>query len=50
MRPGTTEYALMVQFRVGLICEIPLGAKDRLGSPTVPFPISFIYGDKDWVL
>ena len=50
MRPGTTEYALMVMFEAALVCPIPLGAKDRLGSPTCPIPVSFIYGDADWVL
>ena len=50
MRPGTTEYAIMVQFKPGLVCELPLGSKNRLGSPTCPIPVSFIYGDRDWVL
>ena len=50
MRPGATEYALMVMFELGLVCPIPLGAKDRLGAPDFPIPVSFIYGDSDWVL
>lgn len=49
MRPGTTEYAIMVLFDLGLYPKISLGHPDRLGNADFPIPVSFIYGDKDWV-
>jgi cardiolipin-specific phospholipase len=49
MRPGCTEYALMVNFEPGLVCKIPLEHPEKLANPTLPFPVSFIYGDNDWV-
>ena len=48
MRPGTTEYAIMVIFDVGLVCKLPLEDPSKLGNPNLPFPVSFIYGDSDW--
>ena len=50
MRRGTTEYALMLFFEPFMVCSIPLGATDRLGSPNAPIAVSFVYGDKDWVV
>ena len=49
MRPGTTEYAIMVNFEVGLVCKLPLEDPTKLANPNLPFPVSFIYGDNDWV-
>ena len=49
MRPGTTEYAIMVNFDIGLVCKIPLEDASKLSNPDLPFAVSFIYGDNDWV-
>jgi hypothetical protein len=49
MREGTTEYAIQVMFTPGLMAYEPLGADDKLGCPNFPIPVSFFYGDKDWV-
>jgi len=50
MRPGTTEYALMICFSLGLYSNVvPLGHEDKLCNKEFPIPISFIYGEKDWV-
>lgn len=50
MRPGTTEFALMVCFELGLYSKVvPLAHEDRLGNKDFPIPVSFFYGDKDWV-
>lgn len=48
MRPGTTEYALMICFELGFYSRIqPLGHPDKLSAAN--FPVSFFYGDSDWV-
>lgn len=49
LREGTTEYALMINFELGMQAKIPLSNADKLGSPDFPLPFSFIYGDDDWV-
>jgi len=49
MREGTTEYAPMVNFNITLCAHLPLGIKSKLGNELFPLPISFIYGDNDWV-
>ena len=49
MRDGTTEYAPMVNFDLSLTAKLPLGIRDKLGSENFNLPISFIYGDNDWV-
>jgi len=49
MRPGSTEYALMVNFAPGLVCHLPLEDPSKLANPNLPFAVSFIYGDNDWV-
>ena len=50
MREGTTEYAPMINFNMTLQAYLPLGTPDRLGSPDLDVPISFFYGDNDWVM
>ena len=47
VRKGTTEYALMILFEVGLMPRISLSQDDKLAGSKVP--ITFIYGDEDWV-
>lgn len=49
MRPSYTDTAIMIIFNVGMICKLPLGAPDKLGSPTFPIGVSFVYGDIDTV-
>jgi len=49
MRPGTTEFALFMQFDCGLHAHMPLASHLRLGSAEVPFPVSIVFGDKDWM-
>jgi pimeloyl-ACP methyl ester carboxylesterase len=50
MRAGVTEYAIHLMFNADLHAHLPLAASDKLGSPTFPVPVSFFYGDSDWVL
>jgi cardiolipin-specific phospholipase len=48
MRPGTTESALMMCFELGFYSKVtPLGHPDKLLA--MPIPVSFIYGENDWV-
>ena len=49
MRPGTTEYGIHTMFQPTLQSHLPLGAHDKLGSKAFPIPVSFFYGDEDWV-
>lgn len=50
LREGTTEFALFRQFSIGLHAHKPLAADDRLGgAQTVLFPISIVFGDRDWM-
>jgi len=49
MNEGTTEVALLCAFDSSLFAHKPLGTPERLANSDVPFPISFIYGDRDWV-
>jgi hypothetical protein len=49
MRAGSTEYALFICFEVGVIAINALENENRLGNPELKFPISFFYGDDDWV-
>ena len=49
LRKGTTEYALMVNFELGMQAKIPLSNPEKLGRTDFPIPFSFVYGDDDWV-
>jgi len=49
LREGTTEYAPMVNFTLTLQAHIALGEKDKFVNSNYPLPVSFIYGDHDWV-
>jgi len=40
----------MVNFNMDLQAHLPLGTGDKFASTKFPLPISFIYGDEDWVL
>lgn len=50
MRNGTTEYAIHLMFNADLHAHLPLGDSSKLGSDRFPVPISFFYGENDWVL
>ena len=47
MRDGTTENAPMINFNLYMSAHIPLGSGDKIRG--YKKPISFIYGDNDWV-
>ena len=47
LRPASTEKALFVLFKPGVYAHLPLELPDRLGSLNIP--ISFFYGDRDWM-
>ena len=49
MRQGTTEYAPMINFTLTLQAHIALGEPEKLKNADFPLPITFIYGDNDWV-
>lgn len=49
MREGSTEYAIFVCFFPGMFAINPLEADNRLSSPELNLPISFFYGDRDWM-
>lgn len=49
MRKSTTDCSIMITFSLGLICQDPLNTKDKLSSGSFPIPVSFIYGEADWV-
>jgi hypothetical protein len=49
MRPGCTEKALFLQFDCGLHAHYALCTKEKLLNPDLPFPVSFVYGERDWM-
>jgi hypothetical protein len=49
MRDGSTEYAIFICFEVGLWAINPLESENKLGSSEFALPISFYYGDSDWM-
>lgn len=49
MRDGSTEYAIFICFELGMYAVHPLERGDRLGNPALDLPISFFYGDVDWM-
>ena len=48
-RDGTTEYAPMMNFSLSLNAYVSLGVPGKVADKEYPLPISFIYGDHDWV-
>lgn len=48
-RPASTETALTILFDCGLHAHSPLSSADRLLNKDLPFPISFVFGDRDWM-
>ena len=49
MQPGSTERFIFILFDCGLHAHKPLQNADRLGNPELPFPISIVFGDSDWM-
>lgn len=49
MREGSTEYAIFICFELGLWAVNPLESQKRLGNPEFALPVSFYYGDSDWM-
>lgn len=49
MRDGSTEYAIFIQFHVGMFAKNYLEHEDRLLNPDLDLPMSFFYGDIDWM-
>lgn len=49
MKQASTEYAIFVCFEVGMWAVNPLERDDLLGNENFPIPVSFYYGDRDWM-
>ena len=49
MREGSTEYAIYICFELGMWAKNPLEKDTVLGNPEIQIPISFFYGDQDWM-
>jgi len=49
MREGSTEYAIFICFHLGMFPVNALEVESKLGNPELPFPVSFFYGDADWM-
>lgn len=48
-RKASTSLALFDQFDFGLHAYAPLCSEDKLLNSDLNFPISFIYGETDWM-
>lgn len=49
MRPSDTEHAVNILFNNQMAAEMPLGTTMKLASYMFDMPMSFIYGEHDWV-
>eukprot|EP00347_Sterkiella_histriomuscorum_P017551 403348908 len=49
MRSRSSEYAIFIQFHLGMFAINPLECETRLGSKYLNLPNSFFYGDIDWM-
>lgn len=49
LRDNSTSFALFQQFDNGLHAHNPLASPEKLRNKDIPFPISIIYGDYDWM-
>ena len=49
MKQGSTEYAIFVCFQVGMFAINYLEHETRLGNPDLNLPMSYFYGDIDWM-
>ena len=48
-RPCTTERGFTLMFRKSVLAHEPLMTRSRFLNPNFTTPITFIYGDEDWV-
>jgi hypothetical protein len=49
LKSGSTEYAIFICFELGMFAVNPLEIETKLGNNELPFPVSFFYGDRDWM-
>ncbi|CDW84782.1 UNKNOWN [Stylonychia lemnae] len=49
MKEGSSEYAIFICFHLGMYAINPLEAEERLGNKNLNLPMSFWYGDRDWM-
>jgi hypothetical protein len=49
MKDGSTEYAIFICFELGMFAINPLEDSTKLGNENLDLPISFFYGDRDWM-
>lgn len=49
MHASTSETAIMILFSQGLQSFLPLGSAERLANPNLSFPVSYVFGDTDWM-
>lgn len=49
LRHGSSEYALFTYFEFIMVARHGLESPLKLGNKDIPFPISFFYGDNDWM-
>ena len=49
LRETSSSIALFQQHDPGLHAHAPLSASDKLNNSEIPFPISFVYGENDWM-
>ena len=44
-----TERTITASFKFGCYAHHRLTEADRLGDPSLPFPVAFCFGDQDWL-
>jgi pimeloyl-ACP methyl ester carboxylesterase len=49
MKPSSTDTSILTSFAPGFVCQDPLDSPLKLSSGKFPIPVSFIYGELDWV-
>ena len=49
MHPSTSETAIMILFSQGLQSYLPLGSNERLANQNLGVPVSYVFGDADWM-
>ena len=49
LRPASAEQAIFQQFDCALHAYKPLASPERLANSDIPFPVSIVYGETDWM-
>lgn len=49
MKPSSSDPSILISFSPGFVCQDPLDSPEKLSSGKFPVPVSFIYGELDWV-